>query len=146
LNISIDPHSQKNLGHNYADVALLIDSLGVEAINVIGGHIWKPYDSKDQDWERFKIQLQGQKFPQAMWKGDILMGHGTPKRVNDPLPSGVWEPKGKHDFWSTDSAGNHSIVWDGSDESGQPVSSGVYFFKLMCNENFIIGNKMLFLK
>lgn len=46
----------------------------------------------------------------------------------------------------TEAAGNHSIVWDGRDESGQPVSSGVYFYKLMCKGNFEIGNNMLFLK
>jgi len=106
LNISVDPHSHENVGHNYADVAFLIDSLGVEPTKVIGGHIWDPYDSKYQDWERFKLPLRGLKFPQAEWKGDILMGHGTPKHVNDPLPSGVWKPKGKYEFWTNDSAGN----------------------------------------
>jgi flagellar hook assembly protein FlgD len=27
-------------------------------------------------------------------------------------------------------AGRHSIAWDGRDDSGQPVSSGVYLYRL----------------
>jgi len=105
LNISVDPHSHENVGHNYADVAYLIDSLGVEPTSVIGGHIWDPDDRNFTNWERFTTPMQGQKFPWTSWKGDILMGHGTSKHVNDPAPSGVWKPKGIHDFWSHDSTG-----------------------------------------
>ena len=28
------------------------------------------------------------------------------------------------------SAGSHSVAWDGRDDSGQPVSSGVYLYRL----------------
>jgi flagellar hook assembly protein FlgD len=28
------------------------------------------------------------------------------------------------------SAGRHSIAWDGRDEAGQPVSSGLYLYRL----------------
>ena len=38
----IDPHSHENGGYNYTDVAHLLDSLGVGATTVIGGHIWDP--------------------------------------------------------------------------------------------------------
>ncbi len=110
LNISVDPHSHENLGHNYADVAFLIDSLGVELTNVIGGHIWDPDDRNFKSWERFRTPLRGKKFPQALWKGDILMGHGTSKHVNDPAPSGVWKPKGIYEFWTHDSTGTVCAV------------------------------------
>ncbi|MBC8183524.1 T9SS type A sorting domain-containing protein [candidate division KSB1 bacterium] len=110
LNISVDPHSHENLGHNYADVAYLIDSLGVEPTGVVGGHIWDPNDRNFTNWERFRTPMQGQKFPQALWKGNILMGHGTSKHVNDPAPSGVWKPKGIDEFWTHDSAGTVCAV------------------------------------
>jgi len=103
LGLSIDPHSHENQGYNYADVAHLIDSLGVTPTNVVGGHIWDPNESLYQNWERFKQPLKGNRFPWAEWKGDILMGSATGMHRNDPAPSGVWRPKGKYEFWLDDS-------------------------------------------
>jgi hypothetical protein len=110
LGISVDPHSHENQGYNYADVAHLIDSLGVNPTNVVGGHIWDPTERLYQDWERFKQPLKGNKFPWAQWKGDILMGSATGLHRNDPEPSGVWRPKGKYEFWIDDPAGNVHAV------------------------------------
>jgi len=42
-------------------------------------------------------------------------------------------------------AGSHSVRWDGSDESGNKVASGVYFYRLS-GENFETTRKMLMLK
>ncbi len=42
--------------------------------------------------------------------------------------------------------GNHSILWDGKDEAGQPVSSGVYFYKLDVNGKTETVKKCLLLK
>lgn len=42
-------------------------------------------------------------------------------------------------------AGNRTIVWDGADSHGTPVSSGVYFYKAAAN-NFSTTKKMLYLK
>jgi hypothetical protein len=42
-------------------------------------------------------------------------------------------------------AGAHTKVWDGRNDSGQPVSSGVYFYKLVAN-NFAQTKKMVLLK
>ncbi len=41
--------------------------------------------------------------------------------------------------------GNHSIIWDGSDNFGKSVSSGVYFYKLKTKDNQS-ANRMLLLK
>ena len=41
--------------------------------------------------------------------------------------------------------GYHSVVWNGLDEIGQPVSSGVYFSELRAN-GFRESKKMLLLK
>ncbi|MCK4311436.1 MAG: T9SS type A sorting domain-containing protein [Candidatus Cloacimonetes bacterium] len=42
--------------------------------------------------------------------------------------------------------GNHSIIWNGVDESGKPVSSGVYFYKLNVNGKSKAVKKCLLLK
>jgi hypothetical protein len=48
----------------------------------------------------------------------------------------VDEPKG---------AGTYQVVWDGKDENGEEVSSGVYFYKLKA-ENYVETKKMVLLK
>ena len=42
-------------------------------------------------------------------------------------------------------AGYHSLIWDGTNESGQMVSSGMYLYKLTTNENISV-KKMVMLK
>jgi len=43
------------------------------------------------------------------------------------------------------SAGQHSVIWDGIDFSDQPVSSGIYFYKLISGDHQQT-KKMLLLK
>ena len=40
----------------------------------------------------------------------------------------------------------HSIIWNGTNETGKPVPSGVYFYKLVSNGKELAANKMLLLK
>lgn len=42
-------------------------------------------------------------------------------------------------------SGYHAIGWDGADESGSPVATGVYFYRLSA-ENFVQTKKMVLLK
>ncbi len=42
-------------------------------------------------------------------------------------------------------AGEHTINWDGQDNSGHPAASGIYFYRLKTG-NFIASRKMLLLK
>ena len=43
------------------------------------------------------------------------------------------------------SAGKHSVVWDGTDEKGNKVPSGVYFYKLSC-DGYYVAKKMLLIR
>ncbi|MDO9578441.1 MAG: choice-of-anchor Q domain-containing protein, partial [Candidatus Cloacimonadales bacterium] len=38
---------------------------------------------------------------------------------------------------------NHQIVWDGTDQTEKPVSSGIYFYQLRSNDKPIATNKMI---
>ena len=42
-------------------------------------------------------------------------------------------------------AGSHSVVWDGRDENGSPLSSGIYFYRLQ-SRTYSAVNRMLLLK
>ena len=106
----IDPHSHENGGYNYTDVAHLLDSLGVGATTVIGGHVWDPSLPQFAEWDRFRVPVQGQHYPNAWWRGDILIGSGTPNHVNDPLISGVWRPRDRDHYFEHDPAGNIAAI------------------------------------
>ena len=106
LGVVIDPHSHENGGYNYTDVAYLLDELGVGGSTVIGGHIWDPALLQFQGWDRFRVAVAGEKYPSASWRGDLLIGAGTPNHVNDPLVSGVWRPADRDHYFEDDPAGN----------------------------------------
>ncbi|KXK55039.1 MAG: peptidase S8/S53 subtilisin kexin sedolisin [Chlorobi bacterium OLB7] len=106
MGISVDPHSHEQKGYNYADVACLIDSLGVKPTTVIGGHVWDPESPNFQEWDRFRQPLRGSKYPWYVWPGNILIGSGTPNHVNDPSPSGVWRPKDRYNYFVDDPNAN----------------------------------------
>ncbi|MCK5050539.1 MAG: T9SS type A sorting domain-containing protein [Candidatus Cloacimonetes bacterium] len=40
----------------------------------------------------------------------------------------------------------HQIIWNGTDENNQPVSSGIYFFNLIVNGNSVASKKCMLLK
>jgi flagellar hook assembly protein FlgD len=42
-------------------------------------------------------------------------------------------------------AGNHFVVWDGKDNSGNKIKPGVYFYQLKI-ENYSTVKKILFIK
>ena len=55
----------------------------------------------------------------------------------DKLRTGLIEGRRKTKF---------SVVWNGTDENNQPVSSGVYFYKLIINGNTVASKKCMLLK
>ena len=44
------------------------------------------------------------------------------------------------------SAGTHQVVWDGTDDSGNTVSNGIYFCKMECGEKHIGIKKIILVK
>lgn len=110
LDVVIDPHSHENGGYNYTDVAYLLEALGVGGSTVIGGHIWDPSLPQFAHWERFRVPVFGEMYPSAQWRGDILMGSGTPNHTNDPIVSGVWRPIDPWSYFEDSPSGNIACV------------------------------------
>ena len=110
LHVVSDPHSHEGMGYNYTDVAHLLDLLGVGGSTVIGGHVWDPSLPQFQNWDRFRVPVRGTKYPSALWRGDVLMGSGTPNHVNDPYVTGIWRPKDRDHYFVDDPAGNIACV------------------------------------
>jgi len=108
--VAIDPHSHEGGGYNYTDVAYLLETLGVGGSTVIGGHVWDPGFPQFQEWDRYRVPVPGLRYPAALWRGDILMGSGTPNHVDDPIVSGVWRPRDRYDYWTDDPAANIAAV------------------------------------
>jgi len=106
LGVAIDPHSHEHGGYNYTDVAYLLEQLGVGGSTVIGGHIWDPSLPEFAEWDRFREPLAGERYPAASWRGDILIGAGTPNHTNDPLVSGVWRPQDRDNYFVDDPDAN----------------------------------------
>jgi hypothetical protein len=42
-------------------------------------------------------------------------------------------------------AGEHSVEWNGTDDTGRPVATGVYYYRLAAND-FVQTKKMMLLK
>ena len=110
LGTVIDAHSHENGGYNYTDVAYLLDRLGVGGNTVIGGHIWDPTLPQFAHWERFRVAVAGQRYASFSWRGDILMGSGTPNHTNDPIVSGVWRPQDPNNYFVDSPSGNIAAV------------------------------------
>lgn len=47
---------------------------------------------------------------------------------------------------TTQSAGDHSVLWDGNDELGERVASGIYFYTLSAGDNILITRSMIMIK
>jgi flagellar hook assembly protein FlgD len=43
-------------------------------------------------------------------------------------------------------AGSHQVIWDGQNSSGQPVSSGLYFYRLSIDGDRSVTKRMLLIK
>lgn len=110
LGAVIDAHSHESGGYNYTDVAYLLDLLGVGGSTVIGGHIWNPALPQFAHWERFRVPVAGTHYPSASWRGDILMGSGSPNHTNDPIVSGVWRPKDPNNYFVDAPSGNIAAI------------------------------------
>ena len=103
LDFEVDLHAHETQ-YNYADVACLIEALGVIPSHTAGGFLADPpEDSKlEYLWQPITATL----IPTYTWQAEILWGGATLLHVNEESlwASGVWKPKDKYHFLEHDDA------------------------------------------
>lgn len=118
LGMSIGPHAHEST-HTYADVAALIDQLGVTPNGVVGGFLLSPANRSKLEYLRNPIE--GDVYDYT-WTPKILWGGGSPGHRADPEVSGVWLPTNTKNYFTHDENGSLPDVgtylsnWEGVDE------------------------------
>lgn len=109
LGMSADPHSHQHNGYNYADVAYLLQSLGVTPSGIVGGFIAAP--ASQSEYIELSQTLTGSKYPTYSWTPTALWGGGTGLHINETgqWVSGIWIPKSAEDFFTPASSGTPVI-------------------------------------
>lgn len=146
LGISIDPHAHET-EYNYADVAYLIDHLGVEPAPIVGGFLYLPVNKAG--WEKHEEGTFGKQYPDYFFKPDILWGAATMMHQgSDDKSIGVWKPKDKNNFYEHDPDRRLTYVGHGSGmpevfnvltaiESGELPADGFYTMNIFFAQDFI---------
>ena len=91
------------------------------------------------------IKLETSNYPNP-FNPDTKISFSIPEEQNIELS--VYNLKGQKVRWLVKGkfpAGQHSVVWEGKDDNGKPVGSGLYFYKLKTRNN-VLTKKMLLLK
>ncbi len=110
----IDPHHHSGStisNYNYADVAHLIDSLGLPSSKNVGGFEWL-----DTTWHVYERGLRGQTFLSYRWYPNVIWGGGTPNHVNDLNTYGAWKPRSSvsiPDFYTNDTSKRVTLIGNG---------------------------------
>jgi len=103
LGFEVDPHAHETQ-YNYADVAYLIEMLGVTPSHTTGGFLADPpEDSKlEYLWQPITATLS----PTYTWQAEILWGGATLLHQNEEALwiSGAWKPKDDEHFSEHDAA------------------------------------------
>jgi len=117
LGVEIDPHAHESQ-YNYADVAYLIEQLGVTTSKNVGGFLYDPPDNP-QGWEQHANGIYGWIYPTYFWRADHLWGAATYlHQGSDDLSSGIWRPKDRYNFYVNDP--NQRLLYIGGGCGGQP--------------------------
>jgi hypothetical protein len=117
LGVEVDPHAHETQ-YNYADVAYLIQQLGVAPSHTVGGFLYYPPENA-QGWERHMKGITGRVYPAYFWRADLLWGAATYLHQGpDDQSSGIWRPQDHLDFYVDDP--NQRLLYIGGGCGGQP--------------------------
>lgn len=147
LGIEIDPHAHETQ-YNYADVAYLIEQLGVAPSKNVGGFLYYPFNNAG--WEKHINGLQGKVYPTYFWRADNLWGAATLYHQGpDDRSYGIWRPKDRYNFYQHDSTqrllnigggcGDYQGVWKILEyiSSGRAPAEGFYTANVMMIQDWM---------
>jgi len=127
LHVQIDPHGHETK-YNLADVAYLIEQLGVQPSGLVGGFIVSPVSESKVDY--FQEPLKGNIYDYT-WEAEILWGGGTGLHQDEEAfwASGVWRPKSKEEFLvdkkgNLPNVGKYDTGWEGLQELLEKQKNG----------------------
>src|SRR3989338_10868319 len=121
---SVDPHFHQKEGYSYADVAYIIEQLGVTPSSVVGGsHVFdcgaRPSDPVQAiDWHA-DIELEddgyiyGIKYPDYIWKPEFISGASSGGHFADDHTSGAWRPGNEEEFYEHQEDGQIIYIGEG---------------------------------
>jgi hypothetical protein len=142
LGHEIDPHAHET-EYNYADVAFLIEQLGVMPSDIVGGFLAIP--PGDSDYQQFLSPMQGWVYPAYAWQAEWLWGGDSLNHANDIHASGVWNPKDSTSFFEHDDnaplpcIGNYTKTMDGIYDLLGKLESGLLKRNTMYTASFFVG-------
>lgn len=96
-NIEIDPRPKTTFtaSINIADTYRILDTLGCNPTNILGGFVYSTSDQSQQeiDWYKYQDTITGIAYPWKKWKAQLMWGAGsyTP-HTNDLNDYGIWKP------------------------------------------------------
>jgi len=118
LGVEVDPHAHETQ-YNYADVAYLIEQLGLTPTKTVGGFLYDPPDNS-QGWEKHENGIYGWLYSSYFWRADFLWGAGTYQHQgNDDKSSGIWQPKDRYNFYVDDP--NQRLLYIGGCNGSRPL-------------------------
>lgn len=154
LGVEIDPHAHESK-FNYADVAFLIESLGITPSNNVGGFLYDPPDNP-QGWEQHREGIYGLFFPNYFWRADALWGASTSNHSGrDDESSGIWRPQDRYNFYVDEPS--ERLIYIGNCmhtqeavmkilneiRSGRAPSDGFYTASIMMIQDFMTDEEIL---
>jgi hypothetical protein len=126
--VEIDPHAHETF-YNYADVAYLIEQLGVPTTYVVGGFTAGP--PEECEVERFHEPITGWEYPDYTWEAEVLWGGATAGHQNeqDLWYSGIWRPESNDNFTAHDPEtipyiGGFRTKWEGLEQLIERYEAG----------------------
>ena len=116
LGFEISPHAHET-EYNYADVAYLMEEVGVTPIGIVGGFLAAPVSDSKVDY--LQEPIEGWIYDYT-WEAFALWGGGTGLHKNEEglWTSGIWRPESSENFFEDDPSalpniGHYRSTWEG---------------------------------
>ncbi len=140
LGFETNPHAHESK-YSYADVAYLMESIGLHPAAIVGGFLAAPISDSKVDYVNSPIE--GRMYD-TTWTAEASWGGGTGLHIDETglWTSGIWRPASADDFFTDDpdsipNIGNYSSDWEGLEkliemnENGELDPTKMYTITIM---------------